>query len=51
VEYDSPEWDMVERFGHRAVGKVFMRYGRQQGLWVLKRDLKAIEAVANGGGR
>jgi hypothetical protein len=50
VKYDTPTWDMVERFGHRAVGKVFMRYGRVEGHWILKADLRAIEAVANGGG-
>jgi hypothetical protein len=53
VKFDTPQWDMVERFGHKAVGKFFMRYGRSEGLWLLKSDLKAIEAAAaaNGGGR
>jgi helix-turn-helix protein len=51
VKFDTPQWDMVERFGHKAVGKVFMRYGRSEGLWLLKSDLRAIEAAANGGGR
>ena len=46
VKYDTPEWDRVERFGHRAVGKVFIRYGRVDGTWVPKSDLKAIAAVA-----
>jgi hypothetical protein len=49
VKYDTPTWDMVERFGHRAVGKVFMRYGRVEGAWILKSDLRAIEAMAGGG--
>jgi hypothetical protein len=53
IRYDSPQWDMIERFGHRAVGKVFMRYGRCEGHWIPKMDLKAIEALAaaNGGGQ
>ena len=53
VKYDTPEWDRVERFGHRATGKVFIRYGRVDGAWILKSDLKAIEALAatNGGGQ
>jgi hypothetical protein len=50
VRYDTPQWDMVERYG-KAVGKVFMRYGRVEGHWILKADLKAIEAAANGGGQ
>jgi len=51
VKYDTPEWDRVQRFGPRAVGKVFLRYGRLEGLWILKSDLKAIEVMANGGGQ
>src|SRR5262249_16849079 len=53
VRYDTPEWDRVERFGHRAVGKVFIRYGRVEGSWILKSDLRALDtlAVADGGGQ
>lgn len=50
VRYDTLQWDMVERFGHKAVGKYFMRYGRSEGLWLLKSDLKAIEAAAAANG-
>jgi hypothetical protein len=50
VKYDTPKWDQIERFGHRATGKVFMRYGRVEGTWILKRDLKAIEALAASNG-
>jgi DNA-binding transcriptional ArsR family regulator len=53
VRYDSPRWDLIERYGHQATGKVFFRFGRLDGDWFLKSDLKAIEAAAagNGGGR
>jgi hypothetical protein len=46
VKYDTLEWDKVERFGHRAVGKVFIRYGRVEGAWILAADLRAIETLA-----
>jgi len=46
VRYDTPQWDTVERFGHRAVGKVFIRYGRVDGTRILKSDLRAIETLA-----
>jgi hypothetical protein len=46
IRYDTPVWDVVERFGRRAVGKPFVRYGRVDGWWILKSDLKAIEALA-----
>ena len=51
VKYDTPQWDLIERYGHRATGKVFFRFGRLDGDWFLKADLKAIEvlAEANGG--
>jgi hypothetical protein len=50
VRFDTPKWDLVERYGHRAVGKVFLRCGRVEGLWILKTDLRAIETLANGAG-
>src|SRR5262249_3532603 len=50
VRYDSPQWDLIERYGHQATGKLFFRFGRLDGDWFLKTDLKAIEALANEGG-
>src|SRR5262249_7728159 len=50
VRYDSPQWDLIERFGHQATGKVFFRFGRLDGDWFLKTDLKAIEALATANG-
>jgi DNA-binding Lrp family transcriptional regulator len=49
VKYDTPTWDAVERYGQKAVGKVFIRYGRVEGAWILKADLRAIEAAATEG--
>jgi len=50
IKYDTPEWDLIERFGYRATGKVFFRFGRLDGDWFLKSDVTAIKALANGGG-
>lgn len=51
VKYDSPRWDLIERFGRQATGRQFPRFGRAGGAYFLKADLQKIEAAAaaNGG--
>jgi hypothetical protein len=46
VRYDSREWDLVERFGRRALGRPFPRSGRATGIYLACSEVEAIKALA-----
>jgi hypothetical protein len=46
IRYDSRAWDIVERFGRRAVGKTYVRFRKLYGIWIPRSEWQVIRALA-----